>query len=82
MKRKSKQHLKTNNMNINKIFAQKPRRTFGKILVALIMPFLVVQINFAQNIKTTKKDEISVELRKDAVNFLRETAAGNLYNKT
>ncbi|MEJ7860222.1 MAG: hypothetical protein WKF90_01175 [Pyrinomonadaceae bacterium] len=69
-------------MNINKIFAQKPRRTFGKILLALIMPFLVVQINFAQNIKTTKKDEISVELRKDAVNFLRETAAGNLYNKT
>ncbi len=82
MKRKSKQHLKTNNMNINKIFAQKPRRTFGKILLALIMPFLVVQINFAQNIKITKKDEISVELRKDAVNFLRETAAGNLYNKT
>ncbi|MBA3335413.1 MAG: hypothetical protein H0T08_07370 [Acidobacteria bacterium] len=69
-------------MNINKIFAQKPRRTFGKILLALIMPFLVVQINFAQNIKITKKDEISVELRKDAVNFLRETAAGNLYNKT
>lgn len=61
-------------MNINKLNLQAFVRTYGKIFLALILPVMIVQSNFAQTAGLTKKDKISAELRKDAVSFLRETA--------
>ena len=61
-------------MNINKLNLQAFVRTYGKIFLALILPVMIVQSNFAQIAGLTKKDKISAELRKDAISFLRETA--------
>lgn len=44
-----------------------------KINLSLVLLFLSVQIIFSQTVGKDKKDEISAELKKDAVSFLRET---------
>ena len=51
-----------------------------KLNLLLISLFLSVQIIFAQTVEKEKKGEISAELKKEAVAFLRETGAevGNL----
>ncbi len=51
-----------------------------KLNLLLILLFLSIQINFSQTIEKEKKGEISAELKKEAVAFLRETGAevGNL----
>lgn len=61
-------------MNIKTISLLTIMQAGGKIFLALILPVLIVQSNFAQIIEPTKKDKLSAELRKDAVSLLRETA--------
>ncbi len=46
-----------------------------KLLQTLILLLMFAQISFSQTVKPDKKDEISPELKKEAVAFLRETAA-------
>lgn len=46
-----------------------------KLNLLLVLLLLLVQITFSQTIEKEKKGEISAELKKDAVVFLRETSA-------
>jgi len=74
-------------LNINGIYRHDSAKIFFKTrtskeksmtrksLCLLLLFLITAQIAFAQIVKTEKKDDLSPELRKEAVAFLRETAA-------